>query len=372
MGVRNKERYCLPQRLRDARLASGKTIKEVAESLGISAQALSMFELGRCNISTEMFFLLNNMYDLPLSFYTKDYMDNVNRISVFFRKFSAATKRKRERALKHAEFISCNVIKFFQGKIKFPPVDRSFFEIKQSIELENRRDPELWAKIIRRKWGLGDKPIINIVRELERRGIVVSVVPMDDEVDGFSYWQDERPFIFVNQSNTAVRLRMSIAHELCHLFFHEEADVEQDLKQLEDEAKLFAGAFLLPERALVDDLYVTSMEHLIYMKSIWKVSIQGIIVRAKNIGLISDDKFTYLQRQISIKKWRKREPGDDVIDKELPSLLRQAMELLIAKKFVTKETLIDEIGLSGKFLEQYCTLEDGFFEHPDNLVTLSF
>ena len=95
-------------------------------------------------------------------------------------------------------------------------------------------------------------------RFIFNNGVVVSVVPMDNEVDGFSYWQDGRPFIFVNQSNTAVRLRMSIAHELCHLFFHEEADVEQDLKQLENEAKLFAGAFLLPEKALVDDLYATS------------------------------------------------------------------------------------------------------------------
>lgn len=368
--VKNKDKYCLPQRLRDARIASGKTIKEVAESLGISAQALSMFELGRCNITAEMFFTLKNMYDLPSSFYTTTYMDNVNRSVVFFRKFSAATKKKREIALKCAEFISGNVTGFFQGKIKFPPVDSLFAEIKKSVQIQNRRDPELWAKIIRRKWNLGNVPIVNLTRELERRGIIIAVVPMNDDVDGFSYWQDERPFIFVNKSNTAVRLRMSIAHELCHLFFHEEEDIQKDLKKLETEAKLFAGAFLLPESAIVDELYDANMDIFVYMKAKWKVSIQGIIVRAKNLGLISDDKYTYLQCQISRKRWRKKEPGDDTIEKESPVLLRQAIELFIDKKITTKDNLIYQIGLNGMFLENNCSLKNNFFEHADNLVSI--
>ena len=369
MGASNNIEYCIPQRLRDARIADGKTIKEVAEALGISAQVLSMFELGRCKVSVEMFFRLKNMYNMPNSFYGTQYMDNVARSTVFFRKFSAATKRKREQALKQSDFISCNIIKFFEGKIKFPAVD----EIKTSVNIEKKRDPELWAKLIRRKWNMGTNPISNLIRDLERRGIIVVVMPMDNDVDGFSYWQDGRPFIFANKNNTAVRLRMSIAHELCHLFFHEEEDVERELKRVEDEAKAFAGAFLLPEAALHNELYMGSLEQFRYLKSKWRVSINGIVMRAKQLFLIDDNRYTYLQTQISRKKWRKREPEDDVIEQEQPVLLSQAIRLFIDDGIMTRDEMIEGIGLSGCFIESHCSLPNGYFDRVhNNLVHMDF
>ena len=373
MGASNNIEYCIPQRLRDARIADGKTIKEVAEALGISAQVLSMFELGRCKVSVEMFFRLKNMYNMPNSFYGTQYMDNVARSTVFFRKFSAATKRKREQALKQSDFISCNIIKFFEGKIKFPAVDGLFDEIKTSVNIEKKRDPELWAKLIRRKWNMGTNPISNLIRDLERRGIIVVVMPMDNDVDGFSYWQDGRPFIFANKNNTAVRLRMSIAHELCHLFFHEEEDVERELKKVEDEAKAFAGAFLLPEAALHNELYMGSLEQFRYLKSKWRVSINGIVMRAKQLFLIDDNRYTYLQTQISRKKWRKREPEDDVIEQEQPVLLSQAIRLFIDDGIMTRDEMIDGIGLSGRFIESHCSLPNGYFDRVhNNLVHMDF
>lgn len=373
MGASNNIEYCIPQRLRDARIADGKTIKEVAEALGISAQVLSMFELGRCKVSVEMFFRLKNMYNMPNSFYGTQYMDNVARSTVFFRKFSAATKRKREQALKQSDFISCNIIKFFEGKIKFPAVDGLFDEIKTSVNIEKKRDPELWAKLIRRKWNMGTNPISNLIRDLERRGIIVVVMPMDNDVDGFSYWQDGRPFIFANKNNTAVRLRMSIAHELCHLFFHEEEDVERELKRVEDEAKAFAGAFLLPEAALHNELYMGSLEQFRYLKSKWRVSINGIVMRAKQLFLIDDNRYTYLQTQISRKKWRKREPEDDVIEQEQPVLLSQAIRLFIDDEIMTRDEMIEGIGLSGCFIESHCSLPNGYFDRVhNNLVHMDF
>lgn len=373
MEVSDNMEYCIPQRLRDARIADGKTIKEVAETIGISAQALSMFELGRCKVPVEMFFRLKNMYSVPGSFYITRYMDNTKRSTVFFRKFSAATKRKREQALKQADFISCNITKFFGGKIKFPEVDGLFDEIKTSANIEKKRDPELWAKLIRRKWNMGMEPIVNLIRDLERRGVIVVVMSMDDDVDGFSYWQDKRPFIFVNKNNTAVRLRMSIAHELCHLLFHEDEDIEKELKRVEDEARSFAGAFLLPEAALHNELYMGSLEQFRYLKSKWKVSINGIVMRAKQLFLIDDNRYTYLQTQISRKRWRKREPEDDVIEQEQPILFNQAIRLFIDNGIMTREEMINGIGLSGHFIETHCSLPDGYFDHlHNNLVHMDF
>lgn len=368
----NKKSYYTPQRLRDARIASGKTIKEVAEELEISAQAMSMFELGRCKLSVDMFFKIKNMYNLPISFYTKTYSDSINRSTVYFRSFSVATKKKREIAMKKAEFVSSNIVGFMSGKIKFPLVDPLFEKIKQSSAIEQKRNPEMWSKIIRREWKLTNGPIKNLILELERRGIIVVVVPMDDVVDGFSYWENGRPFIFVNKNNVAVRLRMSVAHELCHLFFHEEQDAELAHKEIENEAKTFAGAFLLPEREFCDDVYTTSLDHFLYLKSKWSVSIAAMVMRCHRLGIISEDKYTYLQCQLSRKKWKKVEPYDKEIEREQPILLKQAISLFINKKIMSKIDFIDQVGLDGKFIEENCSLDEGFFRQEDNLVSISF
>ena len=363
---------CIPQRLRDARIATDKTIKEVAELLGISAQALSMFELGRCAVSPEMFFRIKNIYGFPISFYRNNYVYDLNRGTVFFRKFSTATKRKREAALKNAEFVSNNIFRFFDGKVKFPKVDDAFADLKKSIPVQERSNPELWAKLVRRKWGLGSDPIINLIRCVEKRGVIVSVIPLDEKVDGFSYWQNGRPFIFVNKNNSAVRLRMSIAHELCHLFFHEGVEVETDLKRVEDEAKHFAGAFLIPENSICNEMYTTNMDKFIYLKMKWKISITALVKRAYESKVIDDDKQQYLYQQISRKRWKKKEPGDDEISQEKPLMLKQAIELFEEKNIFSKEKMLDAFGLNGSFVEEACSLPAGYFDNDTKLVEIGF
>ena len=138
-------------------------------------------------------------------------------------------------------------------------------------------------------------------------------------------------------------------------------------------ARSFAGAFLLPKAALHNELYMGSLEQFRYLKSKWKVSINGIVMRAKQLFLIDDNRYTYLQTQISKKRWRKREPEDDVIEQEQPILLNQAIRLFIDDGIMTRDEMINGIGLSGHFIETHCSLPDGYFDHlHNNLVHMDF
>lgn len=362
----------IPQRLRDARIAAGRTIKDVAEEIGVTAQVLSMYELGRCNPSAENFFKLKNLYALPVKYYMKPYKDNLGRSQAYFRSFAAATKGKREIAFKKSEWFSSEIVLFIKNKIKFPVVDSLFDRIKQSLPVEKKRNVEVLAKVIRREWGLGLEPIGNLTRELEKRGVIVAVIDLDDKIDGFSYWEDDRPFIFANKHNSAVRLRMSIAHELCHLFFHEAEDVENHHKSLETEAKHFASAFLMPDVSFSKDIYSTSLENLLYLKPKWKVSVASMVMRCEQLQLANELRLTYLQKQISRKHWRKEEPGDAEYDSEKPILLKQAIQLLIERKIMTKMQLLEEFSLNMQFIEEACALPEGYFNEEDNLVILDF
>ena len=230
----------------------------------------------------------------------------------------------------------------------------------------------MWAKLVRRKWGLGSDPIINLIRCVEKRGVIVSVIPLDEKVDGFSYWQNGRPFIFVNKNNSAVRLRMSIAHELCHLFFHEGVEVEMDLKRVEDEAKHFAGAFLIPENSICNEMYTTNMDKFIYLKMKWKISITALVKRAYESNVIDDDNQQYLYQQISSKRWKKKEPVDDEISEEKTLMLKQAIELFDEKNIFSKEKMLDAFGLNGSFVEEACSLPAGYFDNDTKLVEIGF
>jgi len=86
--------YLVGKRLRMAREVCGKTIKEVAKQVGVSAQALSMYELGRYTVSSEMFRKLNFIYKMPYEYYMKQLPTDTGFGQVYFRSFSTATATK--------------------------------------------------------------------------------------------------------------------------------------------------------------------------------------------------------------------------------------------------------------------------------------
>lgn len=58
-----------------------------------------------------------------------------------------------------------------------------------------------------------------------------------------------------------------------------------------------------------------------------------MIKRCSQLTLISPEREVSLQKQISSKRWRKVEPFDDYYSPERPVLIKQAIELLVDKKY---------------------------------------
>ena len=368
----NRNNQIVGKRLLEARKLSGLTARAAANIAGVSAQSISLYEQGKCVPSADVFEKLVLFYEMPWEFYFKP----VNQVSIegpiFYRKFSRATKVSREIERVKAKFFAEDIVRELSMYIRFPQVDKLFMEIKQSMNIEKKGfDANLMAKLIRRYWGLSDAPIDNLCYELEKRGVFVVKLDLNDDIDGFSFWADGRPYMFVNQNNNYFRLRMSLAHELCHLFFHGAEDVEKDLDRVETEAKNFAGAFLLPDPGFTKSVAVTSLQGLLRLKLMWKVSLQGILMRCKQLKLIDDARYLYLNKQISVKRWRKTEPYDRDFEPEAPILCKQAATLLVEKNVLSKSVLREKIALKKDFIEQACSLPEGFFtEKPATVIQL--
>lgn len=358
-----KPTHIINTRLKDARIVNGYTAKEVAESIGISPQALSLYELGKSTPSPEMFNKLVIKYGLPISFYYKLNFDNSMDGAIYFRKFTAATKAKRDEAQILSKWFVHDIIAELDKMIKLPAVDPLFDRIKTSVHIDlDNFDYETMAKIIRREWGLGNEPLNNLMYELEKRGIVIGILELDDDIDGFSYWSDGRPFMFLNANNNFFRLRMSMAHELCHLFFHGAVEnIKHDLKKIENDAKNFAGAFLLPDIACQKYFNSITLQEFQYLKPQLKISIAGMLKRCEQLGFISEERTVSLNKQISAKRWRKVEPLDNIFLPERPVLAKQSIELIINNNILSKQQLSNLFALPTVFIEYVCNLSKGYF-----------
>ncbi len=83
--------------------------------------------------------------------------------------------------------------------------------------------------------------------------------PMSDRISGLCICDDENKLIAINSTLTYGRQRFTAAHELCHLYFHDDfnriicaKDIDANKDEREIEADRFASFFLVPYESLSD------------------------------------------------------------------------------------------------------------------------
>jgi Zn-dependent peptidase ImmA (M78 family) len=235
------------------------------------------------------------------------------------------------------------------------------------------------AQKCRELWGLGFAPVPDIILAMESAGIIC----IRDEIgyvkmDGVSRWYGERPFIFISSDKAnGIRNRFDAAHELGHIILHRHvntASYKKHYKEIERQANLFAGSFLLSASSFAQNIALTTLDGFLSIKPRWKVSLAAMIMRCYQLGIIDGDQKLRLYKSKSARGWATREPYDDV-PAEQPRILHRSIKMLVENDIITKTTLLDELALPPLLCEQLCNLDSYFSENLgniDNLVTLKF
>jgi Zn-dependent peptidase ImmA (M78 family)/DNA-binding XRE family transcriptional regulator len=215
-------------------------------------------------------------------------------------------------------------------------------------------EPAEAARLTRSILGLApDTPIAGLINLLERKGIIVAVLPEAfDGIDGYSTWtgpDSDRPLVVVAPNLPPDRLRFTVAHELGHLVMH--SRVGGGTRVLEDESNVFAGEFMMPLKAVTSEIQVpVSLSDLATLKTRWGLSIQALIFRAEKAGLVNTTQKQYLFKQLNKRGWKENEPFSDMIPAERPRAIRQLMEMAYgASPNVLKVAL--DTGLPAGFVE---------------------
>ena len=187
-------------------------------------------------------------------------------------------------------------------------------------------DPERAADALRAEWRLGDQPIGNMIHLLEAHGVRVFSLAEDyAEVDAFSTWDDGIPFVFLNTFKTAERSRMDAAHELGHLILHRHGTTTRS-RHVEEEAKRFASAFLMPRAGLLPAPHFPSLDQVMRIKRRWRVSLASVVYRLHEIEAITDWHYRSLNVDIARLGYRKREKNS--IDRETSQIMTKVMATL--------------------------------------------
>lgn len=305
-----------PARLKLARQRLGLSLTKVAEQSGVSLRSLTNYENEASPPSEENLLKLAHTLAVPRQFFERESVDLVPVDAVSFRKLSKTTALKRDAVLAAAVL----AIEFFlvvESKFKLPPSD---------IPSLDKLGAEQAAELARRRWGLGDRPISNMVHLLESKGVRVAAINHEyRDIDAFCFVRDSTPYIFLNTSKSAERQRFDAAHELGHLVLHAEVEMDpSQSKEREAEANRFAASFLMPQSAvLAQSMRGASIDRILAARSHWKVSAMAMTHRLHELHLLSDWQYRTACVTLSDNGYRSSEPGGIV--PETSQLLKKVM-----------------------------------------------
>ena len=280
-----------PSRLTLARQRRGMTMTDLSAESGVSAKTISDLERGKKQaVAPETIEKIAAVLLFPVEYFFMGEPPAVTPESVSFRSLARMSARNRDQSISAVS----SAIELDNW------IEKRFSRPAAAVPDLRGQDPAAAAEAVRAEWGLGLKPIANMIHLLESKGVrVYSLAHKGGDMDAVSLWFDEKPFVFLNTLGTAERSRYDAAHELGHLVLHRHGGPEG--QDAEREANRFAGAFLMPRAdVLANAPRRPTLATIISSKGRWGVSAMALVYRLNELGLLTE--WVYRQLCIRIRK----------------------------------------------------------------------
>lgn len=304
-----------PSRLVLARERRGHTQRRLSEIVGVSDRMMKAYESGEKVPTPATLGAIARALSFPLTFFEASPIEKLPLEAASFRALSKASASLRNKAVA-AGTLALALHAFLLERFELPAVDLP--DLRTST-------PSKAAEALRHMWGLGQRPIPNMVHILELHGVAVYSISEDcDAIDAFSAWHAGLPFVFLNNRKTAERSIFDAAHELGHLVLHRHGAPQG--REAESQADEFAASFMLPESAMrASAPRLATVATLASMKGTWKASVAAIAYRMHDLGLMSDWHYKHLNIELT-RLGRRNEPAP--LARETSAVLRKTISAL--------------------------------------------
>lgn len=330
-----------PSRLAIARKRRGLTLSRLADLTGLSTRSISLYENGHQEPSDDTLLRLAAVLGVSPAFLGAPDLDEIPAEAASFRALSKMTARQRDRALS-AGRVALLIDDWIEDRFELPATD---------VPSLTGHDPEPAAEIVRARWGLGERPVSNVIHLLEARGVrIYSLTAENNELDAFSLYWHRQAFIFLNTSKSGERGRFDAAHELGHLVLHGEYQV-LDRPSAEVEANRFAAAFLMPRASvLAHGLRDATAGKILVAKRTWKVAAMALTHRLHELDLLTEWGYRTACVHLSRLGYRSSEPNG--IPRESSQLLAKVLRS-VRDEGETPATIAASIGITSDELRDH-------------------
>ena len=327
-----------PSRLTIARERRRLSKKALAQAVGVTPHTVLRYESGVIQPPVEAVERLATALEFPLDFFFQPDVDGPGVDGASFRSMSAMSAKERDAALAAGK-LAFIVSDWVMDKFDLPVPDL--------IDLTGD-SPEIAARSLREKWGLGERPIKNMAHLLEAKGVRLFSMAEDTmAVDAFSVWRDTTPYVFLNTMKSAEHSRFDAAHELGHLVLHKHGGPHG--RAAEDQANFFASSFLMPEsdvRATMPRVH--TLNQVVEAKKRWAVSAMALIHRLHRLQIMGDWQYRSFCIDATDLGYRRQEPFP--IGREYSVVWQKVLTTLWNER-VTKETVAKELFIPVEELE---------------------
>lgn len=359
------------QRLKEALQFREKKMTELADETGISKQSLSLYANDGNVPPFDNVIKIARALDFPTDFFMSEDLCTSSTGNTYFRSQASATKKSRNAQKIKLEYVSkmYEVILNYMNVPELNIPDTSAINVPEDIaNVDSDRavnEIEKLAKLVREHWNLGNGPIDNLQYALQSNGIIVTGFrDVDTDIDAFSQQITiDGKVVYIIAlaigSKPIERLRFDMAHELGHILMHMWGEDNEDISKdefnaREKQANMFASALLLPNETFSKSVsaYPTNIDYYLALKKKWKVSMQAMMYRARQLDIISTNQFQYMMRTMSKNGNRTYEPGDkpgEIGD----TIFQAALDMLFEGGYLTVRELLKEFGRYGIYLSQH-------------------
>ncbi|MCB2156552.1 XRE family transcriptional regulator [bacterium] len=328
------------ERLRRGRTLRGLSLRGLSGEMGglVSHAALAKYEKGLMKPDSKVLIALAKALAVRPDFFFERH--GVTLSGIEFRKQAKLGKKKQEQVIEEAQ-------EFFERYLEIERILEMKMPPMLKVDLTDRKGEALMtgaeeaAEKVRKTWKLGTGPLPNTIELLEDHGVKVKSVEAEESFNGLSGWADGSPVVVLGAwlDRDLPRKRLTVLHELGHLVMKMPEGL--DKKTEEAACYRFAGAMLIPKEAFVAEFGRkrsfpnVSLQELIAMKEQWGMSINALMRRAKDLGIIVEESYRSYCIHASQSGLRKEEPGTWA-GSESANRFRQLVHRASAQDLITR------------------------------------
>jgi len=333
------------ERLNQIRLAQNLTLDALAMKIGgiVTKQALSKYEQNQAQPSPLVLTKLSTALGVKASYFLSPSQVTVKFVA--YRKATSLLPREKAR-------VESVVAQCLEDRVRVQTLigqTKTDFLPWNQLEISSLEDTEIQANHMRAMWDLGASPISNVVGTFEEHQLCVLSIDADEKFDGISALGHDNTgnilagAIVSRQGVPGERQRLNLTHELGHLVLKVPESIDE-----EKAAFRFGSAFLVPADRLIKAIgtkrsYINISELLILKKQ-FGISIQALLHRMLELGIINDSYYRRWCIYINKTGWKKQEP--DEMAEEKPQWLNMNLSRLVAEGAINRDEAERMLGTS--------------------------